>query len=151
MSGNVHRKRRGRDAMCSDGANPAAAIYTADGRKRVKRECLRAKASRPKGAGITRAKSFTRTRTGRLKVEPSTHAAWLLPTLDAAPRKETPKLEPTFLRPAARLCSRVPPRAAVSSPKDAAPVSVIRRFSGGKNVSANQRRATAHCRRRRER
>lgn len=45
MSGSVRTKARGCDAMCSDGANPAAAIYTADGWERVKQESLRAKAS----------------------------------------------------------------------------------------------------------
>jgi hypothetical protein len=72
MSGNVHAKARGRDAMCSDGANPAAAIYTANGRERVKQECLRAESKRPKVAeSAARANIFMPTREGRIKARHS--------------------------------------------------------------------------------
>jgi hypothetical protein len=63
MSENVQTKARGCDAMCNDGANPAAAIYTARGREKVKQERLRAKPVRPKGTEASaRANIFTRTR-----------------------------------------------------------------------------------------
>jgi hypothetical protein len=65
MSENVQTKARGCDAMCNDGANPAAAIYTARGREKVKQERLRAKPMRPKGTEASaRANIFTRTREG---------------------------------------------------------------------------------------
>src|SRR4051812_24751466 len=128
MYGSVRTKARGRDAMCNDRANPADAIYTADGRKRVKQERLRAESERRKDAGFTRANTFTRTRVGRIKTRHPYVRGMAFADARRCPVEGTPKFEPTLRRPAARPYSRAPPGAWCLPQRTPRPVSVIRRF-----------------------